>query len=62
MSTKERKSVAPIKLPDGWRSTRMSGSFIQDSLVPLLLAALGLFTGALIVFIVGIMVGIIPWT
>ena len=50
-----------IKLPAGWRSTRTSGAFIGDALVPAVFVLLALSTVALVVVAGGILLGIIAW-
>ncbi|MBI4236483.1 MAG: hypothetical protein HY688_03910 [Chloroflexi bacterium] len=59
---KRRRSAWPIRVPEGWRVVRRSGTFLYDSLVPIAFVLLGLVTLGLIAFAAGVLLGLIPYT
>lgn len=57
----KRRSGWPIPLPNTWGAVRRSNSILYDSIIPIALILMAIFTIGLILFTFGILVGIIPY-
>lgn len=55
------RSRWPIRVPADWHVARRSGSFLYDAVVPIALGALALVTLGLILLVVGILLGVVPY-
>ncbi|MBI4329247.1 MAG: hypothetical protein HY685_05230 [Chloroflexi bacterium] len=50
-----------IKLPRDWRTVKRNGSAVSDILPPVVFVLLGTITVGLVLFALGIAVGLIPY-
>lgn len=56
-----RRRSWPIRVPEDWRVVRRSGNALYDVVVPLIFLALGLVGVAVVVLVIGLLIGVVPY-